>query len=361
MQKLISTVPTGIRTNNKRFAVTIATVFVSGTLLLLGVTRMSNKSMTVTTASSQVSVDEVTPNLRTRHNDQFGLEDQIIITHADSAKASKEAIAFQEFKSDITLATQDVDNSDAGVNGIVERLTSLKACLSLTYFMAKDFFTGDSEVDKIFIAEAEKLDLITSNSVNNAKQAIDRLHAALEMIEGSYTETYIAGPGIIGVATGLPENGTDSNQVKNMSRLELSKTISFKSSLGSTSAIISATALAKTVNRSAWNVFGVVEKKAAKRMAVAALPTILDGPLPVGDIVALALESGCLAWSFHEVYEAQGTIKNDLHQELTGVIMQNSKQIRDWAMIVGNELMETAALSMPAPKVKVAAKTHYSK
>jgi hypothetical protein len=286
--------------------------------------------------------------------------DQIIKTHAESAKVSREAAAFQKFISEIALATQDIDNSDADVNGIVERLTSLKACLSLTYFMAKDFFTGGSEVAKIFITEVEKLDRISSNSVNNTKLAIDRLHVALKMIEGRHTETYIAGPENRRVATRLPDEVIGGVSVRS-SQLELTKTISFDSSLGSALALLSATALAKTVNRSsAWNLFRVVEKKAANRMVIAAFPAILDGPLPVGDVVTLALESGCLAWSFHEVYEAQGAIKNDLHRELTGAMQQNSKQIREWAMNVGNELMETAA-SMPVPKVKTVAKTQHRK
>ncbi len=358
MQKLIASVPTGNRTNNKRVAVTIATVFVSGALLWLGATKMSNKSITVYPSSVQVSIDKANPNQRTRRIDQLELGDQIIMTHAESTKVSREAAAFQEFKREIALATQDLDKSDAAVNGIVEHLTSLKACLSLTYFMAKDFFTGGSEVDKIFIAEAEKLDLITSTSTNNAKQAVDQLHTALKMIEGSYTETYITGPASRSVATRLADEAIDGVPVSDIRQLELTKAISFDSSLGSATALLSASALAKTVNRSVWNLFGVVEKKAAKRMAVAAFPAIIDGPLPVGDMIALALESGCLAWSFHEVYEAQGAIKNDLHQELTGVMKQNSKQIRAWAMNVGTELMETAALSVPAPKIKLSVKTH---
>lgn len=355
MQKLTTTVPTGNRTINKKVAVTIATVFLSGALLWLGTNRMGNKIITVNPSPSQVSVDEATHDQRMRHYDQVERGDQIIITHADSAKVSREAAAFQEFNSELALATQDLDNSKSSVNGIVERLTSLKVCLSLTYFMAKDFFTGGSEVDKIFIAEADKLDQITSNSVNHAKRAIDRLHAALRIIEGSYTEMYIAGPKSSRLTSRQPDEVNDGAPVKDMSQLELTKTISFDSSLGSASALMSATALAKTVNRSAWNLFGIVEKKAAKRMAVAAFPAIIDGPLPVGDIVALALESGCLAWSFYEVYEAQGAIKKDLQREFTGVMKQNSKQIREWAMNVGNELMETAALSVPTPKVKIAA------
>ena len=171
----------------------------------------------------------------------------------------------------------------------------------------------------------------------NAKEAVDHLYSALKMIEGSYTETYIAGPERRSVAA------SDS-------QLELTRAISFDSSIGSVSALLSATALTKTVNRSAWNFFGAMEKKASKRMAVAALPAVVDGPLPFGDLLTLALESGCLIWSFHEVHEAQGAIKNDLQKELTGVMRQNSKQIREWAMTVGNELMETAA-SMPTSKV----------
>lgn len=361
MQKLTATGSTGNRTINKRVAVTIATAFVSGALLWFGATRMSNKSISENPSPTQVSIDEATPYQRMRHNDQFGMGDQIIITHAESAKVSRAAAAFQEFKNELAFATQDLDNSDAAVNEIIGRLTSLKACLSITYFMAKDFFTGGSEVDKIFIAEAEKSDRITSNSVNQAKQAIDRLHAALNMIDGRYTETYIAGPESKRVVIKKQDGIIDGVSTRDKSQLELTKEISFESSLGSASALLSATALTRTVNRSVWNLFGVVEKKAANRMAIAAFPAIIDGPLPVGDMVALALESGCLVWSFHEVYEAQGAIKNDLQREFTGLMKQNSKQIREWTMIVGNELMEAAALSVPAPKVKEAAKTHSRK
>lgn len=361
MQKLSATGPTGNRTINKRVAVTMATVFACSAFLWFGAVRISNKSIVVDPAPTKVSTDEATNNQRTSYNDQFGLVDQIIITHAESAKVSREAAAFQEFKSELALATQDLDNPVAAVNGIVGRLTSLKACLSITYFMAKDFFTGGSEVDKIFIAEAEETYRITSNSVNQAKQAIDRLYVALNIIEGRYTETYIAGPESKRVAIREQDEVLDGVSSRDTSQMELTKVISLESSLGSASALISATALAKTVNRSVWTLFGVVEKKAAKRMAIAAFPAIIDGPLPVGDMVALALESGCLVWSFHEVYEAQGAIKNDLHREFTELMKQNSKQIREWAMFVGNELMEAAALSAPALKVKGAAKTHSRK
>lgn len=358
MLKLTATVPTGNKTLNKRVAVTIATVFLSGVLLWLGSNRLNSKLIAANPSTAQVSVDEATPDQRMRHNDQIELGDQIIITHADSARVSREAVAFQNFKRELALATQDLDNSDAGVNGIVERLTSLKACLSLTYFMAKDFFTAGAEVDKIFIAEAEKLDQITSNSINKTKQAIDRLHAALRMIEGSYAEAYIAGPDSRRIVTRPQGKGIDDQPARDMSQLELTKAISFDSSLGSASALLSATVLAKTANRSAWSLIGVVEKKATNRMAVAAFPAIIDGPLPFGDMAAFALGSGCLVWSFHEVYGAQRAIRNDLHREFTGVMKQNSKQIREWAMIVGNELMETAALSVPTSKVKIAAKDH---
>jgi len=333
MQKLIVNAPTGSRTTNKRAAVTIATVLLSGALLWLTATKTTNPAITMNPA--QVSVNEANPQ-RLKHNGQ--IEEQIIITHADSARVAKEAAAYQEFKREIALSTQEIDNSDARVNGVVERLTSLKACLFLTYFMAKDVFTGGSEVDKIFITAAENLDRITGDSVNNAKAAVDRLHSALHMTEGSYTETYIAGPERRSV--------TASDQ----SQLDLTRAVSFDSSLGSGSAILSATALTKTFNRSTWNLFGAMEKKATKRMAVAALPAVVDGPLPMGDIVTLALESACLVWSFNEVYEAQGVIKNDLQSELTGVMRQNSKQIREWAMTVGNELMEVA-VAMPTSKI----------
>lgn len=361
MQKLTATGPTGNRAINRRVAATIATVFACSAIFWLGAARMSNKSIAENPSPTQVSIDEATPYQRMRHDDQFGLGDRVVISHAEAATVSRTAAAFQEFKNELALATQDLDNSATAVNDIVVRLTSLKACLSITYFMAKDFFTGGSEVDKIFIAEAEKSDRITSNSVNQAKQAIDRLHVALKIIDGRYTETYIAGPVNKRVAIREQDGEIDVVSTRDKSQLELTKAISFASSLGSASALLSATVLAKTVNRSTWNLFGVVEKKAAKRMAIAAFPAIIDGPLPVGDMVAMALESGCLVWSFHEVYAAQGAIKNDLHREFTGRMKQNSKQIREWAMIVGNELMEAAALSVPAPKVKGAARTHSRK
>ncbi|MDD5759936.1 MAG: hypothetical protein PHI06_12750 [Desulfobulbaceae bacterium] len=358
MQKLTTIVPTGNKTLSKRVAVTIATVFVSGALLWLGATIMSSKPIVIPQASFPLSIDEAISAQRTNHNDQFELRDQIIITYADSEKVSRQAIAFQEFKKEIASATQDLNSSAAGVNDIVERLTSLKTCISLTYLMAKGLFIGGSPVNEIFLAEAGEVDHITSTSVRKATQAIERLHATLKIIEDSYTETYIVGPETEWVATDIQDEASGRTSARDMKQLELTKTIAFDSTFGSASALLSATALAKTASSSAWNLFGVVEKKAANRMALAALPAIADGPLPIGDMVAIALESGCLAWSFHEVYEAQRTIKNDLHRELSSVMKQNSNHIREWAMTVGNELMEVAALSRPAPKGKAAIKAH---
>lgn len=104
-------------------------------------------------------------------------------------------------------------------------------------------------MDKIFIAVAEKSDRITTNSVNQAKQAIDRLHAALNMIDGRYTETYIAGQESKSVATREQDGIIDGVSTRDKSQLELTEAISFDSSLGSASALLSATALTKTVKR----------------------------------------------------------------------------------------------------------------
>lgn len=354
MQKLTATLQTGSKSINKRVTVTIGMVVVSGLLLGLGAISMNHRASSGSPAPAPVAGEEAFPQPRLRAMAQIELGEQIIMTQTGAATVARQAAAYQEFKGELAVATQELEALDAGINGIVERLTSLQGCLSLTYLMAKDFFTGGSEVDKIFIAELEELDRLTGNSVDLAKQALDRLQAALNMTQENYTASYIAGPETSSVA----EEGIADAAAQDRGQLELTKAISLASSRGSAAALVSATALAKTVNRRAWNPLGAVKKNAIKRMAVAALPAMADGPLPVGDMVALALESGCLAWSFHDVYAAQGAMKSDLQGELTGVMAQNSKQIRAWAMGVGSELMETAAVSMPASKIKIVAKVH---
>ncbi|MDP2107321.1 MAG: hypothetical protein Q8J76_15090 [Desulfobulbaceae bacterium] len=269
MHRLTVPVPTANRTINKRVAMTIVRIILSGALLWLGAISLIDTSIAEVDFSTQISTNEEVNTWETVRIEQFEMEDQIIMTHAELAKTSKEIIAFQQFKSEIAMATEDLDSSEPITHRIVEQLTSLKACLSLTYLMTRDFFTRGHEVDKIFIAEATALDRMTSDSISNAKQAIDRLHTSLQIIEGSFTETYLAGPVSIKVDEKLPEKAIDTG--------------------------------------------------------------------------------------------SQARDMNNLHREFSTVAKQNSRQIREWAMGVGNELMETAALSTPTEKIRIAARNHHQK
>lgn len=174
MHKIIATVPTRNKTISKGVTVTFAAGLVYCACLWVGVTRMGNEAISLSPSPAQVSVADVNSNQGKSHDDQFGQEDQIVITHADSAGVSREAVAFQEFKREIASSTRDLDNSDAAVTGIVERLTSLRTSLPLTYIMTKSFFNGSSRVDGIFFAEAGYVDHVTSGSVGKATQAIER-------------------------------------------------------------------------------------------------------------------------------------------------------------------------------------------
>lgn len=362
MHKLTIEMRTGNRICSKRVVVTIISVLAVGIFLGLGSIATTSKFITGNRSSAEVFAEKMSIGYEPRGTEQFEHDDQIIISsHVKSAKGSRQAAAFQEFTRDIDLAANDIDLLNPGVDAIIERLTSLKTCLVLTYFMAKDFITGGSDVNKIFTSEVEELDRVTNTSVNKATLAIEKLSKSLQMIEGRYTESYIAGPGIKGVATGLSEDGMDGAVSREIGRFKLVETISFHSSAGSASAILSATAIGHTVTRIVWSYLGVVEQRTASRMAIAAVPAIIDGPLPVGDMITLALESGCLVWSFHEVYKAQGVLKDDLKRELTGVIKQNSLQLRQWAMSVGNELMEAATFSTPSSKIAVKGNSQLSK
>lgn len=351
MHKIVATVHTGSKPIGKTFAVAVLTVCACGVLLWVWSAFSRNTSSVRPLLSAGVSVDGPAISFDANRIDHFDPEDQIIFSLAKSDKVNQEAAAFQQFKNEIAVATQDLEDSSFEINSVVERLTSFKSCLTLTYLMAQDFFTGADEVGTLLIAEGENLDRITSSSVNRAKQAIDRLSEALTIVEGSYPETFIAGTGAVDIATGLSDNAFVNDTARRMSPLVTARTIASESSLGSASALLSSMAFAKSANRSLWSLLGATEKKLVRRVSAAAIPAVIDGPLPFGDMVALALESGCLIWSFHEVYHAQGALKSTLKHEFSGLLTQNSKQIHNWAMNVGNELMETAALSLPVPEL----------
>lgn len=359
MHKTNSTLQTRHRPIGKILTIAVMAAFSGSLLLGAWQALLHRQSMVVIPLSSESAVEDRLVINDEIDVDPFEPEHQIIFSRAKSEKISRMAAAFQKFKNEMTVATHGLDNSSFLIDDTFDRLTSFKSCFYLTYLMAKDFFTGGSAADKIFIAEAEELDRITSTAVTNAKQAIDRLSVALTIIEDSYSETLIAGPGTIAVATGMPSDSLAvQEQVEETRQRELLRTVVFDSSLGSVSALLSATAFAHSANRSAWTLLAAVKKKAAKRMSIAAFPALLDGPLPFGDIITLTIESGCLVWSFYQVYNGQAMLTHELKREVSAVITQNSKQIRDWGMSVGNDLMETAALSMPVP---VVAKAHSGK
>lgn len=328
-------------------AVVAVMVFAFGGLLWVWAAFFQNKPASMLSPSMQMAVEDQVNKLDGDRLPLIEPEDQIVFSRVSLEKISRNAAAFQQFKNEITEATQNESTQHFEVNGTVERLTSFKTCVILTYLMVQDFFTGGSEVDKIFIAEVEKLDHISRSSVNKAVQAIYRLSAALTIIEDSYSERFVSGPGTTSIGTGLADDiiggGGKTVQARDQ---KLVRTIAFNSSLGSASALLSSMAFAKSANHSVWSLFGGTRKKVAKRIGVAAIPALLDGPLPFGDIAAMVLESGCLAWSFHEVYQAQGALKGELINEISGVITQNYGNIREWSMEVGDELMGASALTM---------------
>ncbi|MDD5759201.1 MAG: hypothetical protein PHI06_08975 [Desulfobulbaceae bacterium] len=336
MQKLLSSIQSDNRPINKAMVVAIASVLTCGTLLWLGALMTENKEGVEISSPENIVTDKTDNVPETSRPDRFEAEEQVIISHAPLATNTRQVAAYQNFAREISLATKALDSSNSRGNKIVQELTSVQACLTMTSRIAKDFFTGKNDAESLFRTETEEIDRITSNATDQAKQAIDRLQSALLLSEGIYTETHIAGPERM-MTAGAPEN--EKNTTK------LSQTISLRSSVGSGSAMISAAALARTVTRSAWSLLAKARQRATKRIAVAAFPAIVDGPLPLGDMLTIALESGCLLWSFHDVYHAQRTLKNDLEHELVWMMQQNSKHIRTWAMSVGNELMESAVQS----------------
>lgn len=344
MQKSLSSIQNENRPASKATIVTIATVLTCGTLLWLGALMTQSKERLETSPARHIFADKATDALETKRTEHFETDKQIIISYAPRETTTRAAAAYHQFAREISLATQALDSSNSKVNEIIQQLTSAQACLTMTYLMAKDFFTDSADVEEMFKTETEELDRVTMNAVDQAKQAVDRLHSALQMTEGVYTEMHTAGPERLS-PTGAPENTSNQKQTSEMPLLALNQTISLASTIGSASAMISATALARTVTRRVGSMLAEARLTAAKRMTTAALPAIADGPLPFGDTVTLALESGSLFWSFREVYHAQGTLKNDLQQELSEAMRQNSKNIHAWAMSVGNELLESVALS----------------
>ena len=206
----------------------------------------------------------------------------------------------------------------AAIPGTVDDLCSLTNCAKLCLMMAKDKFNGTNSAESHIQQKLEEQ--ILRHVLAAERASAGSLANLQEQLRASSTQCATdlmaaVKVGEVAAALGQTENfrtvasrvTTESARIKDIS-------------LGTTTSIAGlgvSALLIRSTYASASRVLASLVARFSATQVTAATCVVADGPLPIGDIIAVFLEIGVGVWCAYDLHKAQGEMRGTLTASLT--------------------------------------------
>jgi len=264
-------------------------------------------------------------------NRPAGKEDQtfkLMINKAIERTELKNKTLAQNILDEQRLAiSEKFKTVEGNIEPIIQKLSGFKGCAKLSYLMAKDKLNNSAEAET-FIIEVLKEDLIepTLEIVKNTETALIQFDQRL-------AENHVALAVEIAAAAGLSPIENDIDKKEDFQKLieklvGLPKPLEDMAILNVFSAItISIEGIyIKSTVASVQKVLGAIAERMGITTAASLTAAASDGPLPIGDIVAVVMAAGGAILTAYDLYKAQFVLKKEVRDTLEEAIMDYKRK-----------------------------------
>lgn len=253
---------------------------------------------------------------------------KIQITYQQTHEKNNEVYLKTISESD-TLLNKSFKRAFENINIVLDELVSVTGCMQLFYYSIKDQWKGTAEVDSLIQAVIEKY--ITNEiaiGMQGTVTSLTQFEAALsenrtDMIEKIRKDA----KSVLRIHEFIESNSSFDDFRKELNYIGRAfPEISSATIEASFNLVISALIVKSTMHQ-----VKVIFRKAiirfGKTKALSLLAAAGDGPLVIGDIIALVISIGGTAWSAYELYQAQVVLKEKVALELRSAIEQYQRKV----------------------------------
>lgn len=243
------------------------------------------------------------------------------------AAAHEEAIATlcEGTRTEITQGLDEAtEAASRQIESILRALCGFKGCAKLCYRIVKDSASGSTETDAMIhtelnpklidpcVAAAARAETALARLADEAARAHTGLATDLmASANGIVEEGGLAGsPGLEGLLRKVGEVQAQAEDIAIASGVSAT-------TLAASTAVLAFTGSAKSVAISA---LGAIANRMGASTALALCAAASDGPVPIGDIIAIVIEIGAGMWSAYDLYHAQTTMRDEMGQSLHAAI-----------------------------------------
>ena len=243
---------------------------------------------------------------------------------------------YDDFRRKMEYAgNQNFQQAESNIDSVMEHFTGFKATGYLVYLMAYDKVAGSEHTHK-YISNHMGQAIITpcvSGNQDIQEALKDFLHRLQEKSNAFHAE-------LARKFNKLPAGSASLEGRKFVANLEkidaqITEMVIRKAWL-SIGLVIEA-ACYKNIVRILWTIAGKVALKAAGSITI----SILDGPLPIGDIIAVA----GLAWCAWDIYQVEKVLPGELRTHIRQAITEYQRDSREAALNVAAEALEVGSIS----------------
>ena len=277
-------------------------------------------------------------------NDQRRLAMERIRAAVDRKKKADEE-AYAAYQREVQLALNRLRSAKNNVPDAVAELTSFKSCFKLCYFMAEDRLNESAE-SQAYIQDVWR---------RHFQGPSARSMRGIETARVRFADQLAVNATALRTAT-LQDfenlrHGADyawQNFVAKFNQPSATvSAIASKTVVGSVGLAIEGLFVRQTW-ASAVTVLGHIAKRLGVTAAAAIVAALSDGPLPVGDVVAVVIAIGGSASCAWDIYHAQETLRTELTQSLNGILNEQYTSLRTAANVAGKELVDAQSIANTA-------------
>ncbi len=222
-----------------------------------------------------------------------------------------------------------------------EGLCGFKCCVSLAYKMAYDKVKGTTRtedaispiVKEKIVDEIEKAVAAYSRWTADFQKELATEEAALAADLAVKSKSFESAVSV------LSEENTKSvslavdafsREVQDHAYKAAEATVSI--ALEAVMIKTSYTAIKNVVMRLAGVALSAAVKRAGTSLAAGGTAAVVDGPLPIGDIIGAVLTVGGLSWAAYDIYVATKTMPDEMNAKIREAIMQTRTALEEKAL-----------------------------
>lgn len=262
----------------------------------------------------------------------------LIQTHTDQA-SRRNVNSLQSFELNVNRIIKEHEPKlQAAATAASKQAADYESCCAIVHYLAWDKVKKDTRTDAYLDSQIKP---ITDPAINalasDINEAVDRLDADLRRSTLLLAKDLAA----LGPAKERAPVEVDSQNLDNVDLDATLRNLGFNAAGLGVAVVFDAVAVCKTkiagmtwkkIAAIAARVFGKKVAKVAASAAVAAA----DGPLPIGDIIAIA----GLIWTGYDIYAGQKQFERELNTSLSNMLSEANTSIHKQAVDHANAMLK---------------------